>query len=71
MPPDRERINEQLIGAPATTTQQKLAPRHSLVGYLGLRPAELAVLSVEGGNKAKAGMVKRNIQTMKQAQKGS
>ena len=41
----------------------------ALVGYLGLRPAELAVLRVGDDSKARVGSIKRNIQTMQQADK--
>jgi integrase len=68
-PPIKEEQFTSLLDALAADNRHDLRLAVALVGYLGLRPAELAVLRVDDDGKARVGNIKRNIQTMKQADK--
>ena len=68
-PPIKEEQFTSLLDALAADNRHDLRLAVALVGYLGLRPAELAVLRVGDDGKARVGNIKRNIQTMKQADK--
>ena len=68
-PPIKEEQFTSLLDALAADNRHDLRLAVALVGYLGLRPAELAVLRVDDDGKSRVGNIKRNIQTMKQADK--